>query len=96
VRQAIDDRLIGRHLAVVDPQRIRLRAPLAIAAQFRQVVAQGREQRFLKARTACGAPEGIDDELRLRDTERLDQAPPDRSLPHPPPDRQAEHFDVSV
>ena len=73
MRQRIDNRLIRGHLAVENPQRIGLRASLAVAAQRRNILAQCRHQRGAERGSARRTPDRVDDQLSLLDPELADQ-----------------------
>src|SRR5262249_24668048 len=78
-------------------QRIRLRAPLAVLAELREILAERREQRLLEARPAHGITDGVDDELGAPNAEVRDERP--REVDDLRVDRgigQTEDFDVEL
>jgi hypothetical protein len=96
-RERLDDGLIGRHLAVQNAQRVGLGSPLAIAAQARDVLAQGLPQGLDVPRTALRVSHGVEDQLVGRDAaafeigqRRLDHLHVDRGPRH------AEGLDVQL
>ena len=96
-RQAVDDLLVPGHLAVEHAKRVRLDSTLAVAAHFRNAVAQRTPQRLDIGRTAAPVPDRVQDQLVLFHTAGLDVGHGD--LDHLGVDgraRQAEGLDVQL
>ena len=88
--QRVDDRLIRGHLAIEDAERVGLRAPLAVAAQLRHVLAERIHERLGEGRPADVVTDGVDHQLDVANLQladererKVDDLGVDRGILHP-------------
>ena len=97
VWQPVDDGLVLGHLAVEDPEGVRLGAPLAVAAEPADIFAERRDQGLAERGTARRAAHRVHDQFDAGDAQLPDQRP--REVEHLGVDRRvrdAEDLDVEL